>query len=305
MANEKNIEIKAKIVLKKMPKAEYEAIMIPYKRLMLQFERQLRQLADNGVISFSIVDKFTKEFNFAELQRLHFDTEEQETYQQSRSPQSAPAPQYGQQPAPQQAGFSFGQSQQQAPATARNFGFSQQPQQSQQAQQPMNAGFNQTPQNPTAQRPSSFSFGQSQQPTPAPTSNFGFGKSESSGFGGSSSSPRPGTAPPPSSFGRSESQAPFGSSGSDTSRGLSSFSDLSKDAAPANPSFSPRSPPPSQPSFGLSNDFGGQSKPQESKISVGIDEEDRATGIAILRKKMLMELRKIRNVVEQEDDSSF
>ena len=58
----KNIEIKAKVILKKMPRAEYEAIMMPYKRLMLQFERDLRKLADNGVISFSIVDKFTKEF---------------------------------------------------------------------------------------------------------------------------------------------------------------------------------------------------------------------------------------------------
>ena len=298
MSDVKNIEIKAKIILKKMPKVEYEAIMIPYKRLMLQFERNLRQLADNGVISFSIVDKFTKEFNFAELQRLHFDSEEQDMYQQGRTPATASLPQYSQQQAQPQNAFSFGQQQQQPPATARTFGLNQQ-----QPQQQPGGSFGQSPQNLTAQRPGSFSFGQSQQPAPAPSSTFGFGKSESPSFGGSSSSPRPGTAPPPSSFGRQEPQQDMFGSGSGS--GLSSFSDLSKDSSSPAPSFSPRSPPPSQPSFGLSNDFGSQSKPQEGKISVGIDEEDRATGIAILRKKMLMELRKIRNVVEQEDDSTF
>ena len=295
----KNIEIKAKVILKKMPRAEYEAIMMPYKRLMLQFERDLRKLADNGVISFSIVDKFTKEFNFADLQRLHFDSEEQDSYQQGRIQQQAPAQQFAQQPA---QNFSFGQQQ---PATSRSFGLNQQ---QPQAQQASTQGFAQQPQNQTAQRPSSFSFGQSQ-PTPPPTSSFGFRNTEAPAFGGQSSSPRPGTAPPPSSFGRQESQSGmFGQSGSGSgsSGGISSFSDISKDKSSSSaPSFSPRSPPPSQPSFGLSDDFSSQSKPQEGKISVGIDEEDRATGIAILRKKMLMELRKIRNVVEQEDDSSF
>ena len=207
-----------------------------------------------------------------------------------------------QQSVPQpQSSFSFGQQQQ--PATARPFGMGQQ----QAPQQPMASSFNQGQQNQTAQRPSGFSFGQTQQPAPAPTSTFGFGKSEGSSFGTPSSSPRPGTAPPPTSFGRQEAQGSMFGPGS--SGGLGSFSDLSKDANPPNPSFSPRSPPPSQPSF-MPNDFGGsgsgsQPKPQDSKISVGIDEEDRATGIAILRKKMLMELRKIRNVVEQEDDSTF
>ena len=290
----KNIEIKAKIILKKMPRAEYESIMMPYKRLMLQFERDLRKLADNGVISFSIVDKFTKEFNFAELQRLHFDSEERESFQQSRMQQQQPQ-QFTQQQPPSQ-GFSFGQQQ---PATSRSFGLNQQPQ-----QQPTQQ-FAQQQQNQSAQRPSSFSFGQSQ-PTPPPTSSFGFRNTEAPAFSGQSSSPRPGTAPPPSSFGKQESQSgPFGQSGGSSGGGISSFSDISKETPSSAPSFSPRSPPPSQPSFGLSDDLGGQAKPQDSKISVGIDEEDRATGIAILRKKMLMELRKIRNVVEQEDDSSF
>ena len=296
VTDEKNIEIKAKIILKKMPKAEYEAIMIPYKKLMLQFERTLRQLADNGTISFSIVDKFTKEFNFAELQRLHFDSpEEQESFLQARTQQ--PVSQFASQPQQQST---FGSSQPQ-PATARPFGMSQaQPQ-----YQATGSGFSQTqtPQNPTAQRPSGFTFGQAQHPAPTPSSNYGFGKSESPAFGTPSSSPRPGTAPPQSSFARQESQQNvFGSTGT----GLSSFSDLSKDANPPTPAFSPRSPPPAQPSFmPSSSDFNSQSKPQDSKVSVGIDEEDRATGIAILRKKMLMELRKIRNVVEQEDDSTF
>lgn len=286
--NTKNIEIKAKIVLKKMPIVEYEAIMIPYKRLMLQFERTLRQLADNGTISFSIVDKFTKEFNFADLQRLHFESpEDQDAYLQGRATnQFAPNPQ-------QQSGFTFNQPSQ--PATARPFGMSQQ-------QPPATTGFSQGSQSPTAQRPGSFTFG-SQQPAPQPSSNFGFGKSESSTFGTPSSSPRPGTAPPPSSFGRQEAQPGlFGQGGS----GLSSFSDLSKDSNQPSPTFAPRTPPPAQPSFmPSSSDFGQQPKQQDGKVSVGIDEEDRATGIAILRKKMLMELRKIRNVVEQEDDSTF
>jgi hypothetical protein len=297
VSDEMNLELKINIKLKKMPKAEYEAIMIPYKRLMLQFEKNLRQLADNGVISFSIVDEFTKKFNFGELQRLRFSTpEDQDLSLQGRTSQPAPimqAPQYqAPQQTPPQASFAFNQPQQN-PATARNVAFGQQ------QQPPATSTFGQ--QNLTSQRPSSFTFGQSQQPSPAPTSNFGFGKSENPSFGGSGSSPRPGTAPPQSSFGRQESQNTFGNTGGN----LGSFSDLSNEPATKNPSFSPRSPPPSQPSFGLSNDFGGQSKPQEGKISIGVDEEDRATGIAILRKKMLMELRKIRNVVEQEDDSSF
>ena len=277
-----------------MPLAEYESIMIPYKRMMLAFERQLRQLADNNIISFSIVDKFTKEFNFAELQRLRFESaEDQDAFQQARPQQTAPSMPMSQfsQPAPQpQNAFSFGQ--QQAPSTSRGFGQAPVSPQS----QPVASSFGATPQRQTAQRPGSFTFGQAQQPAPAPTSSFGFGKDNPA------SSPRPGTAPPPSGFGRQESSSLFGQGSS----GLGSFSDLSKESTSPTTSFSPRTPPPAQPpSFGLSNDFGSQSKPQEGKISVGIDEEDRATGIAILRKKMLMELRKIRNVVEQEDDSSF
>ena len=291
MSDVKNLEIKVKINLKKMPVAEYEAIMVPYKRLMLQFEKTLRQLADNGVISFSIIDKFTKEFNFAELQRLHFSAEEMDTYQQPRPQQQIPpaqVPQYNQPQQQPQSTFSFSQQQ---PATSRQFG---------QQQPATSRGFGQ--QSQTAQRPSAFNFGTPQQQTPAPTSNYGFNKPESTPFGGTpSSSPRPGTTPP-SGFGRTESQSNmFGSGGSGS---LGSFSDLSNESSES--SFAPKTPPPAQPNFRpTTSDFGSQSKPQEGKISVGIDEEDRATGIAILRKKMLMELRKIRNVVEQEDDSSF
>ena len=288
LSDEKNLEIKVKIHLKKMPRAEYEAIMIPYKRLMLQFERTLRQLADNGVISFSIVDKFTKEFNFAEIQRLRFSQpEEMDPYQQARPAQQTPPAQVPQYQQPAQQPFAYNQQ----PATSRGF---------QQPQQPITPTFSANQQNPTAQRPSGFSFGQNTPQTPAPSSQ-GFEKQESSPFG-SSSSPRPGSTPPATSFQRQESQSGmFGQGGGN----LGSFSDLSKDSSMPQPSFAPKQAPPTQPSFSLSNDFSSQSKPQEGKISVGIDEEDRATGIAILRKKMLMELRKIRNVVEQEDDSSF
>ncbi|OLS19387.1 MAG: hypothetical protein HeimC3_45960 [Candidatus Heimdallarchaeota archaeon LC_3] len=52
------------------------------------------------------------------------------------------------------------------------------------------------------------------------------------------------------------------------------------------------------PSIGQDTAPGTTSDP--SGVSIGVDEEDRATGIAILRRKMLMELRKIRNVVEEQ-----
>ena len=78
------------------------------------------------------------------------------------------------------------------------------------------------------------------------------------------------------------------------------------------PPSTPEEPPPSKATEGFSFSIPsiGQDSPTTSSdpsgVSIGVD-EDRATGIAILRRKMLMELRKIRNVVEEQSgqDETF
>ncbi|MHA2295308.1 MAG: hypothetical protein ACXAEU_25050 [Candidatus Hodarchaeales archaeon] len=67
------------------------------------------------------------------------------------------------------------------------------------------------------------------------------------------------------------------------------------------PSTKP-STPPSVPDISFSiPKLSLKAETTETKASI-IDEEDRATGIAILRKKMLMELKKIRSVVAEEEE---
>lgn len=251
MAETKNLEINVKIKIKKMPIDEYEAIMKPYRRNLLQFEKSLRQLADQGVISYKILDEFSNKFNFIELQRLKFAIPDEPEAVQPVAPQPE-----ANQP---QSGYNFGESQPQAqPASTFGFGKST----------PDPVGFSQA----TSQKPQSnieTSPKQKSNLDPAPTKN------ASTGFS-SFNSPSP-------------------------------SSEINSSDTPA-PSFNPSSAPASTPSFGLSSNFGSSDAPAskpDSKISIGVDEEDRATGIAILRKKMLMELRKIRNVVEEQDDSGF
>jgi hypothetical protein len=303
----KKLEIKIGLTVKKLPLDEYESIMKLWKRYALKFERDLRQLADSGVISFKILDDFTKKFKFDELHRLRFTTPEEPEITAQRpgvpaiGPASQAAPQYyGQQPtqpAPQ-------------PQTA--------PQ-----QQP---AFGQTP---AYQQPASYQRPQAQPPAqPSAQPQAGF-QQPSSTFGGTPATSRRATASRQSDFQQESSGfQPFTSrpetqpSGyatpsqprgfqqpapEPTSRGLSPFSDLSQQPTSPQPGAQPTPEPSTSPSFSF-NVPGLSSQPApstESGISLGVDEEDRATGIAILRKKMLTELRKIRSVVEQDQDDTF
>ncbi|MFW9997755.1 MAG: hypothetical protein ACFFD4_37290 [Candidatus Odinarchaeota archaeon] len=69
------------------------------------------------------------------------------------------------------------------------------------------------------------------------------------------------------------------------------------------PSTAPTAPSTPEISFSIPR-VSLKTEPEQSPLSAGsiVDEEDRATGIAILRKKMLMELKKIRSVVSEEEE---
>jgi hypothetical protein len=90
------------------------------------------------------------------------------------------------------------------------------------------------------------------------------------------------------------------------------FDGSSSESGFAPPAKGPQEPAPTKATEGFSfnipsiGEESTASPTSEAGVSIGVDEEDRATGIAILRRKMLMELRKIRNVVEeQSQDETF
>lgn len=262
MAKKSNtVEIKIKLVLKKLLLEEYEAIMKNWKRHALKFEKDLRHLADNGVISFKILDDFTKKFKFDELHRLRFTSPEEPEIMAQRPglPVTQPV-------APQYTSEQFNQ-----PQTAYN--------------QPTSFGQPTTfPAQPLAPQ-NEFSSTPRPQEQPAQT--------------GFASSPRPNQGFPTFTQNPTPTQPSAPGPLSDLNNQPPTSPQIQPAATAPQPTTSPTlnfnvpglSPQPSSPS---------------ASVSLGADEEDRATGIAILRKKMLTELRKIRSVVEQEgQDDSF
>jgi hypothetical protein len=95
--------------------------------------------------------------------------------------------------------------------------------------------------------------------------------------------------------------------------GGAAFDASSSESGFAPPAKGPQEPAPTKATEGFSfnipsiGEESTSSPTSEAGVSIGVDEEDRATGIAILRRKMLMELRKIRNVVEEQSgqDETF
>ena len=260
----KTLEFKVKLNLKGIPGDEWEAIMKSYKRHMLSFEKSLRNLADDNLIAYKILDKIGEVFKFEEVFRLKFSTPEDETLQLV-PPRPAMVGQQQPEPFPQAQAPYFA-----SPTTS-----------------PATMPFQQqTPQGMTSIRKSAVDQG--------------------SGLRDSLASLR---ESPREESQKKEPAFTFGSGGQAHSAQQDPISAFTA------PSATTRSQPALTKAATQGFSFqipsiapdSSQTKKETPNISIGADEEDRATGIAILRRKMLMELRKIRNVVEEQSgqDDSF
>lgn len=309
-SDRKKLEFNVKLSIKDIPIDEYEAIMKPYKRLMLAWEKTLRVLADDNKIAYKLLDKISDVFKFDEIHYMKFQTPEEDELtltapkpMYTSPPGSGINPMFQTPPPPAFATPSYPSPQPfqspippptEPPATYYQ---NQPPQQVGSAPAPRVStrqtytqpgvtptGYSETP------APSGYNSGIFQQePKNAPTLRESLGNLRDivSDDTSTKSSPRPiGMTPTETvktpNFGLSPSTQQPISSSSPTKSSTSGF-------AFNVPSISPES-----------------ATAKDSSVNIGADEEDLATGIAILRRKMLQELRKIRSVVEEQgQDDSF
>ena len=296
-SDRKKLEFNIKLSIKDIPTEEYEAIMKPYKRLMLTWEKTLRALADDNKIAYKLLDRISDVFKFDEIHYMKFQTPEEDELTLTapkpmyiNPPGSGISPAFQTPPPPAFATSSY--------QTAQSFQSPIPPPteppasyyQTQPSQVTGPASAPRTTTRPAYAQPSATSTGYSE--TPAP-----------SGYNSGTFQQEPKGAPSlRESLGNIRDIVSDDGSAKSSARPFGTSQSAQQPISPAPPTKSTTT----NFSFNVPSISPESTVAKDSSVNIGADEEDLATGIAILRRKMLQELRKIRSVVEEQgQDDSF